>query len=310
MQNLNQGIQSQRTGLHACGSVLGRPEAGKTGAVDRPEGAGASREAAGLVPFKTSPIENTFPNGGPSKIINFSKSDAALKRVKRLKSNVWAAGHLHGMPKHGHRPSQPWFVTLTYADAAGWRANHIADAMDAYRRWCKRRGMPCEYLFVAELQSRGAVHYHLLVWLPRGVRMPMWDKTTRSSRREVSPFWVHGMTNTQQAKAGVGYLMKYLSKLGELTVFPPGLRLYGMGGLSVEARQIRYWQNLPQWVKNDHGVGQIVRTPAGYVDLATGEILPPMYRRRFCPGGIEITQLRPMPEKLYDHGAFCTFPRF
>lgn len=310
MEHLTQTTGKPAHGGNGLGLRLGAPMAGAAGGGLTREAGQGSREAAGLVPFKTSPIENTFSNGGHSKIINFSKSDAALKRVKRLKSNVWAAGHLHNMPKPGYRASQPWFVTLTYADVGGWRANHIADAMDSYRRWCKRRGMPCEYLFVAELQNRGAVHYHLLVWLPRGVRMPMWDKTTRSSRREVSPFWVHGMTNTQPAKAGVGYLMKYLSKLGELTVFPPGLRLYGMGGLSVEARQIRYWQNLPQWVKNDHGVGQIVRTPAGYVDLASGEILPPMYRRRFCPGGVEITQLREMPAKIYDHGAFCTFPRF
>lgn len=117
------------------------------------------------------------------------------------------------------------------------------------------------------------------------------------------------MTNTQKAKAGVGYLMKYLSKLGELTVFPEGLRLYGMGGLSTEAKAIRYWQNLPQWVKNDHGVGEIKRIQRGYVETATGEILQPMWRTKFCPGGLELFQLRPMTPKLYDHGAFCTFPR-
>ena len=137
----------------------------------------------------------------------------------------------------------------------------------------------------------------------------MWDKTTRSSRREVKPFWSHGMTNTQPAKAGVGYLMKYLSKLGELTVFPQGIRLYGMGGLTPEGKAIRTWQNLPQWVKNDHGVGEVTRMGRMLVDTATGEVLPPMWRRKFVPGGLELHRLRDMTPKLYDHGAYCTWPR-
>lgn len=290
--------------------MLARPAHGVNGVGAPAVGGGASGKAAGLVPFKTSPIENgistPFQRENRGRVITFSKPLAAEKRVKRLKSNVWMAGHLHGMPRNGHRPSKAWFVTLTYASVDGWRANHIADATDAYRRWCTRRGLDCQYLFVAELQVRGAVHYHLLVWLPEGVRMPMWDKSTRASCRTVKPFWSHGMTNTQPAKAGVGYLMKYLSKLGELTIFPDGLRLYGMGGLTPEARLIRKWQNLPQWVKNNHGVGEVFKLNKSWV-TTDGEILEPMFRRVFCPGGIEIFQLREMTEKIYDHGAFCTW---
>lgn len=307
MQNLNHVHGEPAHGFAGAGQRLGAGCAGETGGGQPREAGRESREAAGLVPFKTSPIENGFPSVGHTKTINFSKQCQAEKRVKRLKANVWAAGHLHNLPKPGHRPTQAWFVTLTYRLVDGWRPNHIAEAMDAYRRWCKRENVPCEYLFVAELQSRGAVHYHMLVWLPRGKRMPMWDKETRASKRQVAPFWNHGMTNTQKAKAGVGYLMKYLSKLGEFTIFPEGIRLYGMGGLTPEARQIRYWQNLPQWIKNDHGVGDITRMGRHYVETLTGEVLPAMWKREFCPGGVVVTMLRPMTEKLYDHGAFCTF---
>jgi hypothetical protein len=115
------------------------------------------------------------------------------------------------------------------------------------------------------------------------------------------------MSNTQVAKHGVSYLMKYLSKMGEMHEFPEGLRLYGMGGLTAEARAIRRWQNLPQWVKNDHGVGEVVRMGNRLVDQSTGEVLPPMWRRRFVPGGVELFQLRPMPPKLYDHGPWSTW---
>jgi hypothetical protein len=114
------------------------------------------------------------------------------------------------------------------------------------------------------------------------------------------------MTNTQLLAHGVAYLMKYLSKMGEFHEFPEGLRLYGMGGLSPQAKLIRQWQNLPLWVKCDHGVGDVKRAGRCWVDQSTGEILPDMWRRRFVPGGVELFQLRPMPEKLFDHGPYST----
>ena len=267
----------------------------------------------GLVPFKTSPLENS--PSSPSQRenrpfeIGFSKEKTALARVKRLKRGVWAAGHLHGIADHGHRPPVAWFVTLTYVGVDDWRADHISGATEQFRRHCARLGVPCRYLWVAELQRRGAVHYHLLAWLPRGVRMPQWDKAlVRPSGRVAGPFWSHGMTNTQVAKAGVGYLMKYLSKLGELTVFPPHLRLYGCGGLNAQARSVRCWYNLPEWAKREHGVGDLKRQGSRLIVLDTGEILEPMYARRFVPGGMVLTPLRAIPERWHD-GAYSALRR-
>jgi hypothetical protein len=114
------------------------------------------------------------------------------------------------------------------------------------------------------------------------------------------------MTNTQVAKSGVGYLMKYLSKLGELTVFPPRLRLYGCGGLTAQARGVRCWYNLPEWAKRGHGVGELKRQGSRLVVLETGEILPPMYAVKGVPGGMVLTLLRPMPERWHD-GAYSTW---
>jgi len=277
----------------------------------------ASGAAAGLVTYKTTSHETPerpLPHSvGDRKIISFCKAQQAQNRVKRLKRNVWASGHLHGIARKGHRPFQPWFVTLTYAHANAWRPNHIRQAFERFRRWCQRRNIPFKYTWVAEIQpgrllrtGDAVVHYHALVWLPVGVRMPFWDReTTNPSGRQSEAFWGHGMTNTEAAKAGVGYLMKYLSKLGELTVFPDGLRLYGMGGLDPLARAVRTWYNLPQWAKNSYGVGDLMRTPSGLVDLETGEILPPMYPRHLIPGGLVLTLLRPDPERWQD-GAYST----
>ena len=260
-------------------------------------------DGGGLVSYKT--IAET----APKTHISFAKPVVAERRVKRLKRSVWASGHLHGIAQHGHRPPVCWFVTLTYVGVNDWVANHIGQALKSFRNWCTSKGIKARYTWVAELQSRGAVHYHLLAWLPKGVTMPMWDKPTRKAHgRTRPPFWPHGMTNTQVAKSGVGYLMKYLSKLGELTIFPAGLRLYGIGGLDDQARQTRAWFSLPAWAQLTHGVGELFRKSCGLVVRLTGEILPPAYSVRHVPGGIDLRLLRELPEKFHT-GAYSTFPR-
>ena len=102
--------------------------------------------------------------------------------------------------------------------------------------------------------------------------------------------------------------MKYLSKLGDLTVFPPHLRLYGAGGLNLEARQVRSWYNLPEWAKRLHGVGELKRMGSRLIVYETGEIVPPMYSVRVIPQGVQLTLLRDMPERWHD-GAYSTWPK-
>jgi hypothetical protein len=278
----------------------------------------ASRPLPGLVSSKTKANESdkSRPPIGENDFfdITFSKTEQAKNRVKRLKRAVWASGHLHGIAKKGHRPLQPWFVTLTYAQAGVWLPNHVKRAMDRFRAWCTRKGYSAKYTWVSEIQPKrlertgeAVVHYHLLIWLPIGVQMPHWDRSEITpSGRERKPFWTHGMTNTQKAKAGVGYLMKYLSKLGELTVFPEGLRLYGIGGLDESARAVRGWYNLPEWVKCTYGVGDVKRMGSHLVDMQTGEVLPPMFSSQFIPGGIRLRCLRDYPQRWHS-GAYSTF---
>jgi hypothetical protein len=291
------------------------PHAGTQAERDR-----AGGEAAGLVSFKTRANLATKANLSIGENdhfdVTFSKEATTEKRCKRLKSAVWASGHLHGIAKKGHRPLQAWFVTLTYALADAWQPRHIKRAVDAFRRWCCRQGLSAKYTWVSEIQpkrlestGKAVVHYHLMCWLPVGAVMPKWDvpQITKSGQNR-DAFWPHGMTNTQRAKAGIGYLMKYLSKIGELTVFPDGLRLYGIGGLDSQARTVRAWYGLPNWVRCTYGVGDVRRVAGGIVDMSTGEFLPPMFSRQLIPGGMRLTCLREYPQRWAD-GAFSTFPR-
>jgi len=259
----------------------------------------------GLVPSKTIAKSGVFQ-------IDFAPSVVAERRVKRLKRSVWSSGHLHGISEDGFRPSKPWFVTMTYADPNGWRSNHVGLAVKAFRNWCKARGYPCRYTWVAEIQPKrlettghAVVHYHLLAWLPVGVSMPHWDKPTRTpSGRHSVAFWPHGMTNTEIAKSGVGYLMKYLSKLGELTRFPKGLRLYGIGGLNEQGRAVRRWYNLPGWAKAFYGVGDLTRQGSRLVVSDTGECLEPAYSVRHVPGAIILRPLREIAKRFSDSLGF------
>jgi hypothetical protein len=262
-----------------------------------------AQPANGLVPSKTSPNFEI--------LINLDRGACAERRVNRMKKSVWASGKLHALPRPGFRPDVCWFVTLTYAEEDAWVPDHLSEATDRFRRWCTNHGHECRYTWVAEIQpnrarmtGKNVVHYHFIAWLPRGVEMPKWDVAC-GRRRE---FWPHGMTNTQPAKAGVGYLMKYLSKLGEFTQFPPGLRLYGTGGLNATARAIRSWLNFPEWAKCAYGVGDLVRQSGRLVVQATGEILKSPYIVSLLPGALLVRAIGPIPERLHC-GPYSTLPQ-
>lgn len=248
----------------------------------------------GLVPLKTTV---------PTTIVSFAPSEVALRRIARLRRAVWAAGQSLAYLCPDVGGSVCWFVTLTYVGVDDWRPEHISASIRRYRKWCKSAAIDCRYVWVAELQTRGAVHYHVLTWLPSSVSMPHWDLA-----RPKGPWWPHGMTNTQPARAGVGYLMKYLSKLGEFHRFPKNLRLYGMGGLSPAARSVVAWVNLPEWVKREHGVGEVRRIKERLTQLRSGEVLASPWRVRSIPGGLLIQQTREIPERFFG-GPYCGLPR-
>ena len=286
-----------------------------------PEGAAEAPQARGLSHRKQ--VITDHPDGFT---VSFDPQEKAINRLKRLRHQTWLSGYLLNMQAHqqAHRPDQPWFITLTY-DSRGtlgngahtWTPDHIAETMVKYRRWCRRKGVPCRYTWVAELQTNGQVHYHLMAWLPRGVRMPRWDRPTTYRGRQQMPFWSRGMSNRQPAKQGIAYLMKYLSKMGKYHEFPHGCRTHGAGGLDEHSRLLRQWYNLPQWVKNQYGVGDVFRMKndlgqSQLVVLATGQCLPPMYRRYLLrePGhkahGVLMVPTGPLPPRLHD-GPYSTW---
>lgn len=240
----------------------------------------ASREAAGLVSVST-----TF-RAAPASVVwseNCITVDRAQARVTRLRKGLGiAAKQLHNQ---GAKNQQIWMQTLTYAgDNRAWRPEHISAYLNALRIWHRSRtGSPkLRYAWVAELQQRGVIHYHCIVWLDGGLTPPKADTAWRRKNRKglvvvEPPMWPHGMSNRLKSTAPVAYLMKYASKVESKNVgrFPHGCRIHGAGGLDLAGRAIRRWVLWPSYVQKNADVNDRFR-PApggGYVNSETGEHL-------------------------------------
>lgn len=162
-------------------------------------------------------------------------------------------------------------VTLTYRPDVSWSARHLSEFVEAVRAWVTRRGFAFLYLAVAELQKRGAVHYHIVLWLPASLRLPHPDKRG---------WWRHGMSNVIRVERPVAYVAKYLGKLEtDCSQFPKGLRLYSCGGLVRSRRLWRSWLMLPRYVREMFTVEcDVQRVSGGFVARATGEFLRSRWR--------------------------------
>jgi hypothetical protein len=115
-------------------------------------------------------------------------------------------------------------ITLTYRNVDDYRSGHMNTYMKAIKQSLSDGLL--SFAWVAELQERGAVHYHLVVVVKRGTRIPMPDK---------SGMWPHGMSQVRTARTPF-YLVKYTGKerQKDLGRFPRSCRLYAASVRPVE----------------------------------------------------------------------------
>lgn len=268
----------------------------------------ASRAAAGLVSVSTS-----F-RGVPASVFlaeNCITIDRHQARVTRLRKGLGiAAKQLHNL---GTQKQQIWMQTLTYAgDNRNWRPHHITDYINALRIWHRNRtGCPkVRYAWVAELQQRGVIHYHVIVWT-EGVTPPKPDTAWKHSKKGIQPpMWPHGMSNRLKSTAPVAYLMKYASKIESKNIgtFPHGARIHGAGGMDASGRAIRRWVLWPSYVQGNASVSDRFK-PApggGYLNADTGEHL----ESEWAPTGggfSSFVRVRHTPRQLDPSGPFSWF---
>lgn len=176
---------------------------------------------------------------------------------------------LYASKVNGKGVYYPVFITLTYEDQDLWESKDISRLIDYYRKdWQQRLGRDpshFRYVWVAEMQKRGVIHYHLVLWCPRGKSL---------AKPDTDAGWHKGMSNIIGVRKGViGYLSKYLSKgskpaehEGSVVYFPKGARIFGMGGLSSAARGKIAYKKLPRYVREyfDHSDGKVKKVLGGY----------------------------------------------
>jgi hypothetical protein len=149
-------------------------------------------------------------------------------------------------------------VTTTYRPNAAWGARHLTASLKCLREWARRRGIWVRYVWRLEFGGlHGRPHYHIVVWLPKGNTMPLWDR---------QGWWPHGMTNAVWARRPVGYIAKYASKAAD---WPPGTggtvgaRWFGVGGLSLQGRMRALWRSAPQWIRERWPQGDPLKRLSG-----------------------------------------------
>lgn len=199
----------------------------------------------------------------------FITVDAKAKRLSRMRKAVITGSRLQveDLQRGGFR-FQVVMITATYAPESEWGARDMTALTSSIREWCRRRSLPCRYQWVMELHKSGRPHYHLLMFVPHGVRFP---------KPDARGWWAQGMTRIELGrKAGAmgHYLSKYLSKGSTALAAPRGARMHGSGGLDAPSRLERAWWLLPKWVRDSFGqADRAVKVTGGWMSRATGELL-------------------------------------
>ena len=142
-------------------------------------------------------------------------------------------------------------VTMTYRPGIDYQPYHVSRLVKAMREWHRRRRLPFRYCWVAELQQRGAVHYHMLVLVHPRHPLPKPDR---------AGWWPYGSTRIEWARKACAYITKYASKgVDDAALFPKGLRAYGVGSCPVSLS----WHRSPSWMRRITSPGYVIRRERG-----------------------------------------------
>lgn len=160
-----------------------------------------------------------FTKGGGEQIA-VAPFQMRMGRVRsRADAWTWAMRDLIAQ----HPGARALEITLTYRKKDDWKPDHISRYLDKLRkRYTPQQLMA--YAWVAELQERGAVHYHLLVVIAKEVFIDTPD---------LSGDWAHGWSSIKRKKdISARYLVKYLQKGDQKDEscggYPKGIRIFAV----------------------------------------------------------------------------------
>ena len=222
--------------------------------------------ATGLVSLATKRTETGLSPKIPQEFsISEFRDFSRKRRLCRTRAAVLAKSRsIRSRPPVGFRWTGA-FITLTYRGVRDWRSQHVSAFFQRLRAFGRRRGIRFQYVWVAETQRRGALHFHIVVWWStaegRDFRLPKPDSCG---------WWPHGFSNIRRLRsAGEAYLAKYVSK-GDDGALPKGLRIYGMDRDPADSLCV-HRACLPRWLAEACPSGRVKRVPGfGWQSVETG----------------------------------------
>lgn len=207
------------------------------------------------------------PSGGkhstPSELVKKIETSPLKhkKRVQRLKRRLstFVKEHSRMAKKHGLYAVA---LTLTYRPGDEPSGKHVSSLLDKLRAKLKRMTKPL--LYVWTLERSAAYHYHLMIWLPRGMRL---------EQKQLMRWWPHGFSDAEACRSTFRWA-KYIGKSETKEGVAKGLRLFGAGGLDTEGQDAVRFAGLPRWLQTLLPVlSRPRRIPkVGWVDMLTGEL--------------------------------------
>lgn len=186
--------------------------------------------------------------------------DTYAKRMWMMRARIfaWAECMTAYCAEHPHTKIM---ITLTYRKVEDYQAGHIHEFMKNVKQ---RLGSSLlAFAWVAELQARGAVHYHVMLVTESGKILPKPDD---------AGMWKYGMSRIEKARTFY-YICTYLGKeyQKDLDKFPRSCRLYSasMRSDKVMSETFRALSNLVKGDREDFNDWEYVGATAteGYAEL-------------------------------------------
>jgi len=104
-------------------------------------------------------------------------------------------------------------ITLTYRDYSDYVKGDIKRFLNSFSRMFRYRGVSFAYFWVAEMQKRGMIHYHILFFVRLKDRRKVFDLF---DKERIERLWRKGYTfitfSRQTFKKAYNYAIKYLLK--------------------------------------------------------------------------------------------------
>lgn len=203
-------------------------------------------------------LNSDFPYGYRKRwLTSFKTSDGKIIETDSFKNRLWrlrTALHswvdiIENINEKGVSLEKK-MITLTYAKAEDWQPKQITKYTKFLRRFLG--DSLYSYAWVAELQERGAIHYHIVAYVKKGVKIPHPDKPV-GHKNFIA--WEHGLSNIKTCQKPA-YLVSYLGKekQKDFHKFPLGARAYGIY-VSLEFKSLilgyKKFRMLPTWLQDE-----------------------------------------------------------